>query len=322
VSGLHVETLGSGPDVVMLHGWALHGGMWGPWIDPLAEHARLHVVDLPGHGHSRWRDEIVDIGGLAQSVLPVLPRGATVLGWSLGGMVALELARRHPQHVGSLVLIATTPRFVAGDGWKHGMRGDVLDGFARALAQDYRGRVRNFLALQTLGDENAAQALRTLRSKLGTHGEPDPRALAAGLGILRSVDLRDDLSRIAHPALVIAGERDRLTPAEAGRELALQLPAARLCVIERAGHAPFLSHPDEVLKEVVPFLGRRKAEPSPGLRSTSPASGRGGGPSPALAGAGARGDAHASTRGVRVRKEPSPDLRSTSHASGRGGDSA
>ena len=142
--------------------------------------------------------------------------------------------------------------------------------------------MRNFLALQTLGDENAAQALRALRSRLGTHGEPDARALAAGLGILRAVDLRDDLPRIAHPALVIAGER-RPIDAAAGRPRTGDggCRAARFHLIERAGHAPFLSHPDEVLAEVVPFLERLKGEPSPDLRSTSPASGRGVGPSPA-----------------------------------------
>ena len=71
--------------------------------------------------------------------------------------------------------------------------------------------------------------------------------------------MRDALPRIGHPALVIAGERDRLTPPEAGRQLAMQLPSARFHCIERAGHAPFLSHPDAVLKEVVPFLGRTSA---------------------------------------------------------------
>ncbi|HEX7374897.1 MAG TPA: pimeloyl-ACP methyl ester esterase BioH [Steroidobacteraceae bacterium] len=261
MSGLHVETLGCGPDVVLLHGWALHGGMWGPWLDTLAEHARLHVVDLPGHGLSRWHDGIVDLESLAQQVLPAVPRGASILGWSLGGMVALELARRHPQHVRSLVLLATTPRFVAGDGWDYGMESDVLDGFARGLARDYRGTVRMFLALQTLGDENAALALRELRSKLASHGEPDPRALTAGLGILRASDLRDALPHIAQPALVMGGQRDRLTPPEAVRELAARLPSARFRCIECAGHAPFLSHPDEVLQEVLPFL----AMPSPAV---------------------------------------------------------
>jgi pimeloyl-[acyl-carrier protein] methyl ester esterase len=182
-----------------------------------------------------------------------------VLGWSLGGMVALELARRHPARIAALVLLATTPRFVAGDDWEYGMQGDVLDGFARGLAADYRGTVRNFLALQTLGDENAAPALRELRSKLAAHGEPDTRALQAGLEVLRTADLRDALPRIGHPALVIAGERDRLTPPEAGRELAMRLPSARFHCVERAGHAPFLSHPEAVLKEVLPFLGRISA---------------------------------------------------------------
>jgi len=274
MTALHVEIRGSGPDVVLLHGWALHGGLWGPWIDRLADRARLHIVDLPGHGHSRWHDDVTDLAGLARQVFPALPRGATILGWSLGGMVALELARRHPQHVGSLVLLATTPRFVAGEGWEHGMRAAVLDGFARGLADDYRGTVRNFLALQTLGDENAAQALRTLRARLTAHGEPDPRALAAGLAILRKVDLRDALPRIAQPALVVAGEHDRLTPPAAARQLASLLPSARFHLVERAGHAPFLSHPDEVLREVLPFL-ERTWEPSPALRATSPASGRG-----------------------------------------------
>ena len=53
---LHVEIRGTGPDLVLLHGWALHGGMWGPWLDELGRRARLHLIDLPGHGRSRWPD--------------------------------------------------------------------------------------------------------------------------------------------------------------------------------------------------------------------------------------------------------------------------
>jgi pimeloyl-[acyl-carrier protein] methyl ester esterase len=116
--------------------------------------------------------------------------------------------------------------------------------------------VQNFLALQTRGDERARETLRLLRSQLASHGEPDPRALRVGLEILRNTDLRDALPRIATPALVIAGAHDRLTPASAGRELATALPTARFKLIERSGHAPFLSHPGEVLAEVTGFLAR------------------------------------------------------------------
>jgi pimeloyl-[acyl-carrier protein] methyl ester esterase len=256
---LHVEIRGEGHDLVLLHGWALHGGMWGPWLEELARHARLHIFDLPGHGRSAWPAAAHDLGDLARAVFPRIPRGAAVLGWSLGGMLALELARQHPRHLRALLLVATTPKFLARPDWEHAMQPAVLDEFTRGLARDYRRTVQNFLALQTRGDERALDTLRMLRSRLASHGEPDQRALAAGLEILRDADLRDALPRITLPALVIAGEHDRLTPPGAGRELAAQLPVARFRLVERSGHAPFLSHPDEVLAEVRGFLARHPA---------------------------------------------------------------
>jgi pimeloyl-[acyl-carrier protein] methyl ester esterase len=256
---LHVELRGRGRDVVLLHGWALHGGMWGTWLDALAVDHRLHLLDLPGHGRSPWDANARDLAGLVRAVLPHVPPGSVVLGWSLGGLLALELARRHPGHVDALVLVATTPKFVADPGWEHGVSPEVLEQFSRGLDVDYRGTVQNFLALQVRGDERAIETLRALRRSLASHGEPDPRALEAGLGILRRTDLRDDLARIAVPALVIAGEHDRLTPPAAGLELATRLASARMCLVERSGHAPFLSHPDAVLREVRGFLDRQPA---------------------------------------------------------------
>jgi pimeloyl-[acyl-carrier protein] methyl ester esterase len=257
---LHVEIRGQGPDLVLLHGWALHGGMWGPWLGGLAQVARLHVLDLPGHGRSGWPAGVRDLAGLARAVFPAVPRGAAVLGWSLGGMVALELARRHPRHLRALVLVATTPKFLAAPDWEHGMQPVVLEEFTHGLAADYRRTVQNFLSLQTRGDERALETLRLLRSHLAAHGEPDPCALAAGLAVLRDTDLRDALPRIVLPSLVIAGQHDRLTPPEAGRALATALPAARLRLVARSGHAPFLSHPEEVLAEVRGFLARHPGE--------------------------------------------------------------
>ena len=256
---LHVEIRGQGPDLVLLHGWALHGGMWGPWLDELAQTARLHVVDLPGHGYSQWPPAAHDLADLAREVFAGVPRGSAVLGWSLGGMLALELARQQPRHLRALLLVATTPKFVADSEWEHGMQPAILDEFSRGLARDYRRTVQNFLALQTRGDERATETLRLLRGRLAAHGEPDPRALQAGLAILRDADLRDALPGIVLPTLVIAGDHDRLTPPGAGRELACRLPTARLHVIERSGHAPFLSHPQAVLAEVRGFLARHAA---------------------------------------------------------------
>ena len=264
---LHVEIRGAGPDLVLLHGWALHGGMWGPWIDVLARRARLHLIDLPGHGRSSWPAGTSTLRELARAVSPHVPNGAAVLGWSLGGMVALELARSRPGDLAALVLVATTPCFLAREDWPAGMNPNVLDGFAAGLAGDYRRTLSNFLALQTWGDENATQALRSLRANLDAHGEPDPQALVAGLGILRTADLREHLAAIAVPSLVIAGEHDRITPVAAGRELATRLPSARFVELPKAGHAPFLSHPDAVLQEVEDFLAFLTSAPAPAGKS-------------------------------------------------------
>jgi malonyl-CoA O-methyltransferase len=265
VTALYVETRGAGPDLVLLHGWALHGGSWGPWLDGLAARHRLHLVDLPGHGRSPWPDQAHSLHELARAVSPSVPAGAAILGWSLGGLVALELARQRGADVAALVLLATTPRFLVQHDWPSGMEPATLQGFAAGLAGDYRRTIANFLALQTWGDEHATAALRSLRASLATHGEPDPRALRAGLEILREADLRDALSQVVAPALVIAGEHDRITPAAASRALAARLPSARYREIAKAGHAPFLSHGDEVLREVEGFLSslrRPSAAPS------------------------------------------------------------
>jgi pimeloyl-ACP methyl ester carboxylesterase len=98
----HVEIRGAGPDLVLLHGWALHGGMWGPWLDGLAQVARLHVLDLPGHdparpsapGHVRLpmkRGEIADYLGLT---IETVSRQFTAL--RKDGVIILE-GQRHVQ---------------------------------------------------------------------------------------------------------------------------------------------------------------------------------------------------------------------------------
>jgi len=117
--------------------------------------------------------------------------------------------------------------------------------------------VRYFLALQTLGDEHQQQTLRDLLDALGARPPPAQEALACGIEILGQADLRAAAAAIRIPALVIAGERDRLTPPEAGAALARTLPAASFRLIRRAAHAPFLSHAAEVLGAVEHFVTAR-----------------------------------------------------------------
>jgi pimeloyl-[acyl-carrier protein] methyl ester esterase len=250
---LHTETTGTGPDLVMIHGWGLHGGIWETLLPRLAPHFRVTVVDLPGHGYSAWQGQ-AGLPAFAEAVLASVPQRAAWLGWSLGGLVALQAALMRPERVGSLLLLASTPSFVRRDGWPSAMLPSLLDAFASDLEADFERTLGRFLALQVYGSRHAGEVLRQLHEGMLRRGQPAAAALRAGLGILHDTDLRAACAAITCPALVLAGERDTLVPAAAATAAATLLPQGRLEVIAGAGHAPFLAVPGEIAAVIREFL--------------------------------------------------------------------
>lgn len=254
---LHIETTGHGPDLVLVHGWGLHGGLWAPLLSAMRDRYRLHCVDLPGHGLSRAAVlPADDLESWARVLLANFPQPAVWLGWSLGGMLALTAARLAPERVTKLVLIAATPRFVSDTGWPHAVTPETVGQFAADLETDYRATLERFLSLQAGRDETGRAALRALRTHLFAHGEPDIAALRAGLRLLRDSDLRAGLGQVTTPTLVVHGGRDRLAPAGAAAYLAAHLPRAELTLLEDAGHAPMWSHSASLAERVGSFLER------------------------------------------------------------------
>ena len=249
---VHVESTGHGPPVVLLHGFAMHGGLFAPILPALARRHRVHVVDLPGHGHSPAREPFA-LGALAQAIDAATARidgPLDVLGWSLGGQVALAFALAQPQRVRRLILVATTPSFVERDDWPHAMSATTLERFGDELRIAYRMTLQRFLALQVHGSDEGRATLAQLRARLFERGEPSAAVLAAALRLLHDTDLRPALARIATPALVVGGKRDALVPIEATHALAAALPQATHFAIEGAAHAPFLSHRQAFLDAV------------------------------------------------------------------------
>lgn len=241
---LHIESLGQGPDLVLLHGWAMHSGIWGSVRDQLAQRFRLHLVDLPGHGLSS-ACEPGTLDHLAEIVNEILPGRCMIGGWSLGGQIAIELALRQPEHVQGLVLISTTPCFAKRDDWEWGMEDKLLQLFLENLKLNYATTINRFLTLQMRGDRDASRILAQLRKHFFQRAEPDPGALQRGLTILRQSDLRDRIAAIKQPVLLLHGENDVITHPAAADWMHQRLPQAQRVMFAHCGHAPFLSYPDQ-----------------------------------------------------------------------------
>ena len=254
---LHVDSIGAGPDVVLLHGWGMHGAYWQDLVDALKADYRVHCIDLPGHGKSDYAGEqALDdfVNRIRQCIESVTDDQFHLIGWSLGGLISQRLSMMLPDKVKTLALIASSASFMQREGWPNAMPASVLNGFADNLLQDYKLTLHRFLALQVRGSEQQQQGLRELKSRLFTRGEPDQTALKSGLSLLQQVDLRATLPSITQPVMLIGGERDTLVPAAAAEETAALLPRARVHIVKGAGHAPFLSHPDEMLNLIKNFI--------------------------------------------------------------------
>ena len=239
---------GAGADLVLLHGWGMTADVWHEVAAPLAQQFRVHSVELPaasGAPHA--------LDAMVETIAAASPPRASVCGWSLGGQLALRWAMLNPAQVERLILIATTPRFVRGPDWEHGMAPALFDAFVESLSRDVDATLQRFIVLQAHGDTAARNVVRRLRECNAARSRRDAAALAAGLQLLRNTDLRPDLRDIRQPVLVVHGEHDAVVPRGAAEYLQRTLPHAELEIIVGTAHAPFIAQPRAVAERIAKF---------------------------------------------------------------------
>ena len=247
---LYHEVHGSpvGRDLVLLHGWSVNLGIWDTVVPLLVPYFRVITIDLPGHGRSPWDPKSLTPAAQAWRVhetLASLTERCTLLGWSLGGQVAIDLAAALPSGIERLVLVAVTPKFLEAPGWRCGTPRPLLARLTHQLHAESARAVSGFLTLAARGSapQTAHRTRVRLERALITHGWPRAEALTAGLARLRDGDLRPALPLVRMPVLAVAGRHDRFIRRAAVRRLARALPEGRYVEIAGAGHAPFLSNP-------------------------------------------------------------------------------
>jgi len=257
VSQIHIQTLGAGKTIVLVHGWAMHSGIWAQFAQQLALQFRVICVDLPGHGYSQSLEPF-ELAQVSKMLAEAVDEPVDCwLGWSLGASIVLDIATRFPERVKSLILLAGNPRFLKTPDWP-GMSEPVLDGFAENLRQNTSATLLRFLSLQINTDlQEQKSVLKDLKHAVQERATPDWQTLQGGLQILKTADFRETLADLNKPVSVILGDRDTLVPVAIGQKLMALSPNIQLTVLHKAGHVPFLSHAQEVLSAVHAFMERQ-----------------------------------------------------------------
>jgi pimeloyl-[acyl-carrier protein] methyl ester esterase len=234
---------GAKQELFLIHGWGLGCAAWDAAFPALAQRFNVQRLALPGYGapcsgpHPSFADT-------AAALAETVPAGAYVGGWSLGAMLALQIATLAPQRLAGLILVGATPSFTQRADWTPAQPPALLETFRGAIEQDVAGTLQRFIALLNQGDTQARPIGRALNKQLQSAPLADRETLLAGLGWLRDVDLRKMIPAINTPTLLIHGENDPLMPLAAACWLNENLPGAQLQTIAGAAHAPFLNDPE------------------------------------------------------------------------------
>ena len=255
----HFESRGRGPALLLLHGLGASSFSWRHNLAPLARHFRVVAPDLPGHGRSPAPlDGYYRLEALARGVMDFLDRRgvkhAAVAGNSLGGSLALLLARDYPQRVKALILLAPAVALKRLPWIFYPLRLPGLGLLAAALLGPWIIPVALRLIYHRLGLITPAVVAgygapyRQWRRRLAL------RRLCRQLQIPPVSEIEDLLKKISQPTAIVWGQEDRILPVAQAAWLQARLPQARLRLLPETGHAPQEEAPAMVNKIIIDFL--------------------------------------------------------------------
>ncbi|MGB3727578.1 MAG: pimeloyl-ACP methyl ester esterase BioH [Glaciecola sp.] len=247
--------------VVLIHGWGMNQGVWSEFQEALAKDISQDVVciDLPGFGGS-INDNVApyNIETISIKVAAELPERSVVIGWSLGGLVAQHIAVSGNPNIIAHIQMCSTPKFEQSENWP-GIKPNVLEMFHAQLVKDHRATIKRFLAIQFMGINDAKVAIKETLAMITAFPLSEPATLLESLQILSDADLRLKLSeQEPMPCLRIFGRLDSLVPLSVVEHITALAPNDHVHVIEKASHAPFISHLVETKACICDFLATLK----------------------------------------------------------------
>lgn len=256
----HVQILGNGPDVLLLHGAGSSTHSWAKLIDLLSPHFRIIAVDLPGHGWTRGprgRARLTDVAhDLASLCLQEEWFPQLIIGHSAGGAVALELARQGRVAPGQLVIVnGALESFRGAAGWAFPMMAKVLalnplTGLLISQGARSKAQVRSILS--SAGSELDDISLERYAHLIGRRAHVD--GTLAMMAQWSLDDLNRALPAITTPALFLHGVNDGAVPIRVAERAVDSLPNAKLIRLHEVGHLAQEEVPERVYDHVQDFV--------------------------------------------------------------------
>ena len=246
----------------MLHGFGCDSRVFASIGTKLSKDLDVLMVDLPGHGQTK--DDFHDFSFCAYTILHALDHYLkepySLLGWSMGGQIALEMIKQKLDHkcehegcahnpIASLILVSTTPKFVASDDFPVGMNKAVFSKFRKGMETDPKAQLSEFHKLMFSAGEDSSAFLNGLEQQ-----EPGKQTLIDCLKSFEKFDERNILPKIDIPTLIFTGDNDSIIDPKASYYMSQEIRESALKVFKGAGHAPHLTREKEMMDEIAKFI--------------------------------------------------------------------
>ncbi len=239
--------------LVFIHGWASNNLCWQKLVKDLQKQHNLYLIELPGCGQNTTETKF-ELSALLNEVKAALPEQCYLIGWSLGGMLALQVASYLPERVVGVLTIASNLVFTEKSDWPWAMPKQTFQDFFDAYKSKPVATLKRFKALQLMGDENRTALSEILLNIESAHQKIGSIQWLTLLNLLGEIDNRDLVQNLSLPVLHVFGEKDALVPASAAEEIKKQYPSQQVELLPFCGHAIPLSKPKELLKIINAFV--------------------------------------------------------------------
>ncbi len=244
--------------LVMLHGWGLNSAVWQPFIDSLPVEFKdvfyIITIDLPGFGLNVDKElSLYSLANICKYISNSVTQPAIYLGWSLGGLIATEMALSYPDKVIALITVSSSPRFleeetqqnnIDSESWP-GLKSKVLDAFYQQLKVDTKKTISGFLRIQAMGSPHIRQDIKQITQLVFQHEMANKNTLDQSLKLLEQSDYRQRLQDISQPFLRLYGDADSLVPKAVIDQVTKLARNSDQHIFKQASHAPFISHADD-----------------------------------------------------------------------------